>query len=284
MSGTGQHKVARIGSGARPGVTLPFRGERRAGCVDLVGAGPGDPGLLTLDALSAMQHAEILLHDRLIPQAILDLANPKAQRLYVGKARSRHSCDQGDLNDRMVALAREGHYVVRLKGGDPFVYGRGGEEAAAIAAAGVPVRIVPGITAAGGCAAYAGIPLTHRDHAYRCQFVTAHRRAGETKLDWASLVHPQQTLVVYMGLHTLAEVCGEMMAAGADGAMPAALVEQGTRPGQRVIEGVLADLPARVADLDIQSPALLIAGEVVRLRETIATQGAESVPGTHETG
>ncbi|WP_026278698.1 MULTISPECIES: uroporphyrinogen-III C-methyltransferase [unclassified Thioalkalivibrio] len=284
MSGTGQHKVARIGSGARPGVTLPFRGERRAGCVDLVGAGPGDPGLLTLDALSAMQHADILLHDRLIPQAILDLANPKAQRLYVGKARSRHSCDQGDLNDRMVALAREGHYVVRLKGGDPFVYGRGGEEAAAIAAAGVPVRIVPGITAAGGCAAYAGIPLTHRDHAYRCQFVTAHRRAGETNLDWASLVHPQQTLVVYMGLHTLAEVCGEMMAAGADGAMPAALVEQGTRPGQRVIEGVLADLPARVADLDIQSPALLIVGEVVRLRETIATQGAESVPGTHETG
>ncbi|WP_026279081.1 uroporphyrinogen-III C-methyltransferase [Thioalkalivibrio sp. ARh3] len=284
MSGTRQHKVARIGSGARPGVTLPFRGERRAGCVDLVGAGPGDPGLLTLDALSAMQHADILLHDRLIPQAILDLANPKAQRLYVGKARSRHSCDQGDLNDRMVALAREGHYVVRLKGGDPFVYGRGGEEAAAIAAAGVPVRIVPGITAAGGCAAYAGIPLTHRDHAYRCQFVTAHRRAGETNLDWASLVHPQQTLVVYMGLHTLAEVCGEMMAAGADGAMPAALVEQGTRPGQRVIEGVLADLPARVADLDIQSPALLIVGEVVRLRETIATQGAESVPGTHETG
>ncbi|WP_026340314.1 uroporphyrinogen-III C-methyltransferase [Thioalkalivibrio thiocyanoxidans] len=284
MRGTRQHKVARIGSGARPGVTLPFRGERRAGCVDLVGAGPGDPGLLTLDALSAMQHADILLHDRLIPQAILDLANPKAQRLYVGKARSRHSCDQGDLNDRMVALAREGHYVVRLKGGDPFVYGRGGEEAAAIAAAGVPVRIVPGITAAGGCAAYAGIPLTHRDHAYRCQFVTAHRRAGETNLDWASLVHPQQTLVVYMGLHTLAEVCGEMMAAGADGAMPAALVEQGTRPGQRVIEGVLADLPARVADLDIHSPALLIVGEVVRLRETIATQGAESVPGTHETG
>ncbi|WP_017925915.1 uroporphyrinogen-III C-methyltransferase [Thioalkalivibrio sp. HL-Eb18] len=284
MSDSQRDNVTRLGPGARAGASIRLGGERRAGCVDLVGAGPGDPGLLTLDAVAAMQHADVLLHDRLIPEAILDLANPEAKRLYVGKARSRHSCDQGDLNDRMVALAREGHYVVRLKGGDPFVYGRGGEEAAAIAAAGVPVRIVPGITAAGGCAAYAGIPLTHRDHAYRCQFVTAHRRAGETDLDWASLVHPQQTLVVYMGLHTLAEVCGEMMAAGADGAMPAALVEQGTRPGQRVIEGVLADLPARVADLDIQSPALLIAGEVVRLRETIATQGAESVPGTHETG
>ncbi|WP_026143077.1 MULTISPECIES: uroporphyrinogen-III C-methyltransferase [unclassified Thioalkalivibrio] len=284
MSDRQRDKVTRIGCGARAGARLPLRGERKPGCVDLVGAGPGDPGLLTLDAVAAMQHADVLLHDRLIPEAILELANPQAQRLYVGKARSRHSCDQGDLNERMIALAREGHYVVRLKGGDPFVYGRGGEEAAAIAAAGIPVRIVPGITAAGGCAAYAGIPLTHRDHAYRCQFVTAHRRAGETDLDWASLVQPQQTLVVYMGLHTLAEVCGEMMAAGADGAMPAALVEQGTRPMQRVIEGTLADLPTQVADLAIQSPALLIVGEVVRLRETIAAQGAQSVPGTHEIG
>ena len=239
------------------------------GRVDLVGAGPGDPGLLTLDAVGALTSADVVLHDRLIPEAILGLIDPATERFYVGKARSRHSCAQETLNERMVALAREGRYVVRLKGGDPLVFGRGGEEAAALAAAGVPVRIIPGISAASGCAAYAGIPLTHRDHAYRCQFVTAHRRAGKTDLDWSALVQPQQTVVVYMGLHTLPEVCGEMIAAGAAPETPAAMVERGTLPDQRVVAGTLGDLPERAAGLELQSPALLIVGDVVRLRETI---------------
>jgi uroporphyrin-III C-methyltransferase/precorrin-2 dehydrogenase/sirohydrochlorin ferrochelatase len=241
--------------------------EELAGRVDLVGAGPGDPGLLTLHAVAALQQAEVLLHDRLIPEAILDLANPEAERIYVGKARASHHYRQEELNALMVARAREGRYVVRLKGGDPFVFGRGGEETEALAAEGIPVGVIPGISAAGGCAAYAGIPLTHRDHAYRCQFVTAHRRSGGTELDWAALVQPQQTVVVYMGLHGLDRVCTEMVAAGAPADMPAALVEQGTTEAQRVVTGTLGDLPALVADLTMQSPALLIVGEVVKLHE-----------------
>ncbi|MEF8980631.1 MAG: uroporphyrinogen-III C-methyltransferase [Thiohalorhabdus sp.] len=244
----------------------------RAGRVDLVGAGPGDPGLLTLDAAMALERAEVLLHDRLIPESILAMANPEAERVYVGKARANHHYRQADLNGLMVARARDGRYVVRLKGGDPFVFGRGGEEAEALVAEGVPVRVIPGVTAAGGCAAYAGIPLTHRDHAYRCQFVTAHRRGGGTELDWAALVQPQQTLVVYMGLNGLDRVCAEMVTAGAPATMPGALVEQGTLDAQRVITGTLADLPERVSDSAIQSPALLIVGEVVRLHETIAPE------------
>mgnify|MGYP000615540268 CR=1 FL=1 len=240
----------------------------RAGRVELVGAGPGDPGLLTLHAVAALQQAEVLLHDRLIPQAILDLANPEAERVYVGKARAKHHYRQEELNALMVARAHEGRYVVRLKGGDPFVFGRGGEEAEALAAEGIPVGVIPGIPAAGGCAAYAGIPLTHRDHAYRCQFVTAHRRSGGTELDWSALVQPQQTVVVYMGLHGLDRVCTEMVEAGAPPAMPAALVEKGTTEAQRVVTGTLADLPGQVAGLTIQSPALLIVGEVVNLHGT----------------
>ncbi|MFP4615108.1 MAG: uroporphyrinogen-III C-methyltransferase [Thiohalorhabdus sp.] len=252
---------------------VPGGGEDPASRVDLVGAGPGDPGLLTLHAVAALQRAEVVLHDRLIPQEVLDLANPDAERVYVGKARARHHYKQEELNALMVARAREGRYVVRLKGGDPFVFGRGGEEAEALAAEGIPVRIIPGITAAGGCAAYAGIPLTHRDHAYRCQFVTAHRRNGGTELDWAALVQPQQTVVVYMGLHGLDKVCTEMVEAGAPATMPAALVERGTLAAQRVVTGTLGDLPGRVAGLEIQSPALLIVGEVVRLREATEAGG-----------
>ncbi|MFA9460453.1 uroporphyrinogen-III C-methyltransferase [Thiohalorhabdus methylotrophus] len=256
-----------------PARFLAGSAESGSGRVDLVGAGPGDPGLLTVHAVAALQRAEVVLHDRLIPQEVLDLANPAAERVYVGKARSRHHYRQEELNALMIDRARSGHYVVRLKGGDPFVFGRGGEEAEALAAADIPVGVIPGITAAGGCAAYAGIPLTHRDHAYRCQFVTAHRRSGGTELDWAALVQPQQTVVVYMGLHGLDKVCTEMVDAGAPPAMPAALVEQGTLPEQRVVTGTLGDLPERVAGLEIQSPALLIVGEVVRLREAIAPGG-----------
>ena len=255
-----------------------------AGRVELVGAGPGDPGLLTLHALAALQQAEVLLHDRLIPQPVLDLANPEAERVYVGKARANHHYRQEDLNALMVARAREGRYVVRLKGGDPFVFGRGGEEAEALAAEGIPVGVIPGISAAGGCAAYAGIPLTHRDYAYRCQFVTAHRRSGGTQLDWAALVQPQQTVVVYMGLHGLDRVCGEMVAAGAPAAMPAALVEQGTLADERVITGTLGDLPDRVAGLTLQSPALLIVGEVVKVREAVRSGAATAEAEAHGGG
>ncbi|MFP4696620.1 uroporphyrinogen-III C-methyltransferase [Thiohalospira sp.] len=256
-----------------------FRNMRRPGGVDLVGAGPGDPGLLTLDAAAALEQADVILHDRLIPEAILALASPTAERLYVGKARANHSVRQEALNELLTQRAREGHYVVRLKGGDPLVFGRGGEEAAALAAAGIPVRIIPGITAAGGCAAYAGIPLTHRDHAYRCQFVTAHRRAEETGLDWDALVGPHQTLVVYMGLHTLAEVCGEMVAAGTAATTPAALVEHGTRPQQRVVTGTLDDLPQRARALALESPCLLIVGDVVEARTPPAGIPAEEAHG-----
>lgn len=241
-----------------------------AGRVDLVGAGPGDPGLLTLDAAAALRDAEVLLHDRLIPEAILDMANPGAERCYVGKARSNHSLRQKDLNALMVARAREGRYVVRLKGGDPYVFGRGGEEAAALAAAGIPVRVIPGITAAGGCAAFAGIPLTHRDHAHRCQFVTAHRRNGSTGLDWDALAAPRQTVVIYMGLNPLREICAGLIEAGAPAERPAAIVEHGTWPGQRVVTGTLGDLPRRTADLTLQSPSLLIVGDVVSERRNIA--------------
>lgn len=254
-------------------------GQDRHGRVDLVGAGPGDPGLLTLHAAEALAEADVLLHDRLIPEEVLAMAGPGTERIHVGKARARHSCKQSELNALMIARAREGHYVVRLKGGDPLVFARGGEEAEALAAAGIPVRIVPGITAASGCAAYAGIPLTHRDHAYRCQFVTAHRRAGGTQLDWSALVQPQQTVVVYMGLHGLDRVCAEMVEAGASAEMPAALVERGTLEAQRVIAGSLGDLPQQVAGMELQSPAVLIVGEVVRLREAIAPDPTTAIPG-----
>jgi len=234
--------------------TRPEQDEGQAwrGRVDLVGAGPGDPGLLTLHAAAALAEADVLLHDRLIPEEVLAMVGPGAERIHVGKARARHYCEQNE---------------------------RGGEEAEALAAAGVPVRIVPGITAASGCAAYAGIPLTHRDHAYRCQFVTAHRRAGDNQLDWSALVQPQQTVVVYMGLHGLDRVCAEMVEAGAATGMPAALVERGTLVSQRVFAGTLGDLPQRVAGMELQSPAVLVVGEVVRLREAIAPEAATPIPG-----
>lgn len=245
-----------------------------AGRVDLVGAGPGDPGLLTLDAAAALRDAEVLLHDRLIPEAILAMASPQAERCYVGKARSNHSLRQEELNALMIERAREGRYVVRLKGGDPYVFGRGGEEAAALAAAGIPVRVIPGISAAGGCAAFAGIPLTHRDHAHRCQFVTAHRRNGSTELDWEALAAPRQTVVIYMGLNPLAEICAGLVAAGAPATRPAAIIEHGTRPGQRVVAGTLGDLPGRTAALALESPSLLIVGDVVGERARLTGDAA----------
>lgn len=244
--------------------------DEATGRVDLVGAGPGDPGLLTLHAANALQQAEVVLHDRLVSPEILAMIDPAAERIDVGKTRAHHRCPQHELNALLIEHARQGRYVVRLKGGDPLFFGRGGEELAALAEAGVPARVVPGVSAAGGCSAYAGIPLTHRDHAYRCQFVTAYRRAGADDPDWATLARPEQTVVVYMGLQGIDRVCGALIDAGAPGTRPAALVAHGTLATQQVIAGTLADLPAQVAPADIESPTLLIVGDVVRLREQLA--------------
>jgi uroporphyrin-III C-methyltransferase len=240
------------------------------GRVDLVGAGPGDPGLLTLDAVAALKQADLILHDRLVPDAILDLANPAAERHYVGKARSRHSYEQGTLNELLGEHARQGRRVVRLKGGDPFVFGRGGEEMASLLTEGVPVSVIPGITAASGSATYAGIPLTHRDHAHSVHFLTAHRQDGAVVLDWGSVANPRQTLAIYMGLDGLEQVCRGLIQVGRAADTPAAVVENGTLASQRVAAGTLDDLPERVRDKELASPAMLLVGGVVGLRDQLA--------------
>lgn len=240
------------------------------GQVSLIGAGPGDPDLLTFRALRLMQRADVVLYDRLVAPRILDLVRRDATRIYVGKKRDYHTVRQDEINDLLVALAREGKHVVRLKGGDPFVFGRGGEEIASLAAQGIPFQVVPGITAANGCAAYAGIPLTHRDHAHAVLFVTGHLRDGGIDLDWEALVRPAQTVVIYMGLTGLDLICSELIRHGMRADMPVALIEQGTTARQRVLIGTLDSLPALVARSEVHAPTLLIVGEVVSLNRQLA--------------
>ncbi|MEO8081536.1 MAG: uroporphyrinogen-III C-methyltransferase [Caldimonas sp.] len=242
---------------------------RRAGKVFLVGAGPGDPELLTLRAARLLASAEVVVHDHLVSPEVLDLIHPDAQRIYAGKERDHHTMKQGEINTLLVRLARRGRQVVRLKGGDPFVFGRGGEEMQELAAAGVSFEVVPGITAACGVSAYAGIPLTHRDHAQSCTFVTGHLKEGCAELDWAGLARPRQTVVIYMGLGALAQICVRLVEHGVPGTMPAAVVQQGTTQEQRVVTGTLADLAERVEAAGLQSPCLIIVGEVVRLRDSL---------------
>ena len=263
-------------------VDLPALIARRArpsalgqGRVHLVGAGPGDPELLTLRAARLLAQADVVVYDNLVSADVMDLVGPTAQRIYAGKQADRHSMPQGSINALLVRLARQGRDVVRLKGGDPFIFGRGGEEMQALAAAGIAVEVVPGITAACGVSCYAGIPLTHRDCAQSCVFVTGHLQDGTTGLDWAALARPRQTVVIYMGLAALEEICVQLVAHGMSAGMPAAVVQKGTTLDQRVVTGSLRDLASRVAAAGLESPCLIIVGEVVRLRDSLAWFGPE---------
>lgn len=250
------------------------------GEVYLVGAGPGDPDLLTFRALRLMQQADVVLYDRLIGDGILNLVRRDAERIYVGKMKRDHSLPQEDISRQLVRLAKEGKRVLRLKAGDPFIFGRGGEEIEELTREGIAFQVIPGITAASGCATYAGIPLTHRDHAQACVFVTGHGKDGKLDLNWQTLIQPNQTVVVYMGLSSLPQITAAFIAHGAEAATPAAVIEKGTREGQRVITGDLETLPGKVAAADLEGPALIIIGSVVTLRDNLSWfSGEGAAPG-----
>jgi uroporphyrin-III C-methyltransferase/precorrin-2 dehydrogenase/sirohydrochlorin ferrochelatase len=240
------------------------------GEVYLVGTGPGDPDLLTFRALRLMQQADVVLYDRLIGEGILNLVRRDARRIYVGKLKNNHTVPQEEISEMLIDLANKGKRVLRLKGGDPFVFGRGGEEIEALSENGIAFQVVPGVTAANGCAAYAGIPLTHRDHAQACVFVTGHEKDGKLNLNWDALIQARQTVVLYMGLTSLEAITGGFINHGADPQTPAAVVENGTRAGQRVITGTLDSLLDKTSRAQVKSPALIIVGGVVTLREKLS--------------
>ena len=240
-----------------------------SGKVWLVGAGPGDPELLTVKASRLITQADALVYDHLVSSDIMNLARPDARHIYAGKEASNHTLPQDSINQLLVDLANEGLSVVRLKGGDPFIFGRGGEELETLVASGIPFEVVPGVTAASGCAAYAGFPLTHRDHAQAVTFVTGHLKDGTVNLDWPALSRPKQTVVFYMGIGAVAEICRQMINHGLPSMTPAAVIRNGTQPDQKTVLATLGTLPQRIAESGIKPPALIVVGSVTKLHEKL---------------
>ncbi len=240
-----------------------------AGKVWLVGAGPGDPDLLTIKAARLISQADAIVYDHLVSNRIMELARPDTRLIYAGKEASKHTLPQDSINQLLVELARENLSVVRLKGGDPFIFGRGGEELETLVASGIPFEVIPGVTAAAGCAAYSGFPLTHRDHAQSVTFVTGHLKDGTVNLDWQALARPKQTVVFYMGIGAAEEICRQMINHGLPSMTPAAVVRNGTQPDQQTLLATLGTLPSRITESGIKPPALIVVGSVVGLHEKL---------------
>ena len=255
---------------------VPTRSALEPGQVALIGTGPGDPELLTVRALRLMHQADIVLYDNLVSAEIMALVPQHIERLYVGKERNQHTMRQEAINRTLVDQAKAGKRVVRLKGGDPFIFGRGGEEIETLSADGISFQVVPGITAALGVSAYAGIPLTHRDYSQACIFVTGHLKDGTTNLDWPALARPRQTVVFYMGYLGLPEICRQMVAHGLSANTPAAIIQQGTTDEQKTVIGNLASLPDLAHQAQLRPPSLIIVGDVVKLREKLAWYRSEN--------
>jgi uroporphyrin-III C-methyltransferase/precorrin-2 dehydrogenase/sirohydrochlorin ferrochelatase len=264
FSGREQEAEAALSKMLDASSNTPTQGE-----VYLVGAGPGNPDLLTFRALRLMQQADVVVYDRLVSPPILDMCRRDADRIYVGKERDNHALPQEEINLLLARLAKEGKRVLRLKGGDPFIFGRGGEEIDTLREHGVPFQVVPAITAAAGVASYAGIPLTHRDYAQALVLVTGHLKDNTMDLDWDMLCRPHQTIVIYMGLKGLVTLCDEMKKHGLPGSTPAAIVQQGTTLNQRVVTGTLDTLPGLAATAQLKPPTLIIVGEVVKLHDKL---------------